>query len=101
MSTTIKVRLYSEKNDQHSAIAQLPVDGKTYEISKLFNPNRDDYPGKVIADTILIKDDLSSIEVTVFDSGHPIQVQKKGLAQRFAGDDHDLVEYSIRARTTG
>lgn len=99
--STIKVRLYSAKDDQHVAVAEVPVDGTTNIISKLFKPNRDDYPGKVIADTIWIKQDLSAIEVTVFDGGHPIQIKKDGEPQRIAGDNQDLADYSICARKTG
>jgi len=56
-TTTIKVRLYNATaSDQNTAVGDLPVDGKPHSVLSIFNPNNSKYPGKVVGNTVLIKD---------------------------------------------
>jgi hypothetical protein len=95
---TIRVKLFCTNVGGSGTTAQVPVDGKEYPITQLFKEVAN--PGKVLADTVLISDSLTNVEVTLLDSGHPIKVRKSGEDQRFAGDNQDMTEFKIRARKT-
>jgi len=116
MSTqgTMKVRLYnSVTQDQHVVLADVPIDGKPHKVLALCKENNSAYPGKVLGNTVLIRDFQGAKFTLTSPSGKHVLVhnpQQTELEQRFAGEeqplgdynsqDYDLSNYTITASKT-
>ena len=93
----MKVRLYnSVTKDQHVVIADVPIDEKPHKILGLCKENNPAYPGKVLGNTVFIKDFHGAKFTLTAPSGKNVLVrnpQQTELEQRFGGEEQPLGEY--------
>lgn len=110
MSQVIKITIWNSTTSPEAdnrARLEVPNDGKPHKTVDVVKSNNSKYPGKVVGNTILVKDAQGAKLTLTPTFGHAIQVSE-GKEQRFGGGDkplddaenYDVTDWTITAKAS-